>query len=365
MSDSHLGAGESHPARGPSGMTLRQEDIVNSFIEAVDAIISIKPDVCVHSGDLFHTARPTNRILATTGQQLYRLAVENGIPTVIIAGNHDAPRQAHVGAALDIFGHIDNLFIAARSKLRILDIKGARFFALPHCLTTAVQNEELTKCLPSHEAEYNILIVHGVAAGMPEFSMADLGEQEIPLEILQQFDYAALGHYHNHTRVSPRAFYAGSTERLSQSERDASKGFAVINMNPFEVEFRQVTTRNMVSLDTIDATGKRGDQLAEIIRDAVQQVDGSDKIVRLKVEGVTEETLKTMPADVITDLKQKSFSLDISFEKAASGEASIFGRSAIGRLDTGFLRFLETVDLQGFDIDKLKREALEYLADES
>ncbi len=346
-------------------MTLRQEDIVNSFIEAVDAIIDIKPDVCVHSGDLFHTARPTNRILTIAGQQLHRLAAENGIPTVIIAGNHDAPRQAHIGAALEIFEHIDNLHIAADSKLKVFDIQGSRFYTLPHCLTTTIQNEELKKCRPSDEARYSILIVHGVAAGMPEFSMADLGEQEIPLEILQQFDYAALGHYHNHTRVAPRAFYAGSTERLSQSERDAPKGFAVIEMEPFELDFHEVTSRKMVSLDAIDASGKRGDQLAEIIRDAVGKVDSSDKIVRLKVEGVTEETLKTLPVNVITDLKQSSFSLDISFEKATAGEATAFGRSAIGRLDTGFLRFLETVDLQGFDVDKLKREALEYLADEN
>ncbi len=101
FSDSHLGAGENHPKRGATGLTLRQEDIITSFIEAVDKIIAIKPDVCIHSGDLFDSVRPLNRIMAIAGQQLYRLAEEHGIPTVIISGNHDAPKQPHVGAAIE------------------------------------------------------------------------------------------------------------------------------------------------------------------------------------------------------------------------------------------------------------------------
>ena len=121
----------------------------------------------------------------------------------------------------------------------------------------------------------------------------------------------------------------------------------------------------MVSLPAIDATGKRGDQLAAIIQESLSAVDSSDKIVRLKVEGVSEETLKTIPVSVITELKQKSYSLDLSFEREKpADDTQGFGRSAIGRLDTGFLRFLETADLRGFDRERLKKEALEYLSDE-
>jgi len=365
LSDSHLGAGEGHARRGPDGLTLRQRDIIDGFIQAVDNIIQLKPDVCVHSGDLFHMVRPTNRIMAIAAEQLHRLASQASIPTVVIAGNHDAPKQAHHGAALQVFDYIDNLYISALSKLETFDIGRARFFALPHCLTAQVLSEQLPLCRPSGEVQYNILVIHGVAAGMPEFSMADLGEQEIPLSVLDRFDYVALGHYHNHTGVTPKAYYAGSTERLSQAERDHAKGFVVVDLNPLKVEFRKVRTRDMVSLPVIDASGKRGDQLAAIIKDNVNRVDSSDKIVRLKVEGVSEETLKTIPVSVITELRQKSYSLDITFEKAKSPDDSAgFGRSAIGRLDAGFLQFLETVNLHGFDMERLKRDALNYLAEE-
>jgi DNA repair exonuclease SbcCD nuclease subunit len=85
--------------------------------------------------------------------------------------------------------------------------------------------------------------MHGVAAGMPEFSMADLGEQELPVDLMDRFDYTALGHFHNYCQVGKRAWYAGSTERLSQAERDTAKGFLEIDLDPLTVKFHQVHTR--------------------------------------------------------------------------------------------------------------------------
>jgi DNA repair exonuclease SbcCD nuclease subunit len=200
---------------------------------------------------------------------------------------------------------------------------------------------------------------------MPQFSMADLGEQEIPVEVLNRFDYAALGHFHNFCQVAPRAWYAGSTERLSQAERDSDKGFAVIDMEPFRVRFEKVATRAMVDLRKINATGKRGDQVVTELRKALEQIDTSDKIVRIRVDNVTPEMLKTVPTDTLAELREKAYALDLQFEKAEPDEATgEFGRSAIGRLDLSFVEFLERADLSGFDRDRLVREAMKYLGSE-
>ncbi len=362
LSDSHLGAGAGHPKRGESGLTLRQEDIINSFVEAVDRIIQLKPDFCIHSGDLFDSVRPLNRIIAIAGQQLFRLAEEHEIPTIIICGNHDAPKQPHIGAALDIFANIDNLYISAAGTLSVFEIEGVKFFALPHCLTVETQKRELQKCVPDPDAVHNVLIMHGVASGMPEFSMADLGEQELPVEIMERFDYTALGHYHNYSQVAPRATYAGSTERLSQAERGVEKGFVEVDLDPFSIRFHEVKSREMADIQTIDAHGKRGDQLVELIEKNLEQIDGSDKIVRVNIEGVTAETVSTIPAERLAQLRQKSFALDIRFERDKDEEnAGQFGRSAIGRLDQSFIEYLKSADVKGFDKDRLISEALKYL----
>jgi len=367
LSDSHLGAGALHSKRGESGLTRRQEDVIRTFVEAVDRIVDIRPDICIHSGDIFDSVRPLNRIIALAGEQLHRLADRHGIPTVIITGNHDAPKQPHLGAALDIFRHIKNLHVASRSRLEVFEVSsGCRVYALPHCLTADLQKQELVRCVPDSSSGCNILVMHGVAAGMPEFSMADLGEQELPLDIMGRFDYTALGHFHNYCQVAPRAYYAGSTERLSQAERGVGKGFIEVTVEPFAVAFHKVQAREMVDLPVISAVGKRGDELAALIREHVEKVDSRNKIVRLKVQDVSEETLKTLPAGVINDLKQESFSLNITFEKEKTESAEYeFGRSGIGRLDTGFVEFLNSVDLKGFDKERLISEALRYLSLES
>jgi len=363
FADSHLGAGENHPRRGASGLTLRQEDIVNAFTEAVDRIIAIKPDLCIHSGDLFHAVRPINRIMAMAAEQLHKLAEQHGIPTILICGNHDAPKQPHIGAALEVFRQFENLYVVAAGRMEKIRLGEAAICALPHCLTVASQKEQLQLCTPDEKARYNIFVAHGVAAGMPEFSMADLGEQELPLDVLDRFDYAALGHFHNFCKVSGHGYYSGSTERLSQSERDADKGFCVVEFDPLRVQFEPVACRAMVDVPVINAAGKRGDQLAQILTETIEKIGASDKIVRVNVTGVSEETLKTIPSAQIAALKQKSFALDVRFEKETSDESSgTFGRSAIGRIDQGFLEFLEIVNLDGFDRDRLKQEALKYLA---
>jgi len=335
---------------------------MGAFAVAIDRIIELRPDLCIHSGDLFHKVRPLNSIMARAGLLLHRLAQENGIPTIIITGNHDAPRMPHVGAALDVYRQIDNLHVVSRGKIETIDLAGAKFHALPHCLTPQMQKEQLALLSVDPEARFNVLIAHGVIGGMPEFSMADLGEQELPQEITDPFDYTALGHFHNFCQVAHRAWYAGSTERLSQAERQSAKGFAVVDLDPFEVTFHKISTRPMVDIPVIDASGKRGDELATIINESLKGIDPSDKIVRVRVEGVSSETLKTLPANAVSDMKRESFALDIQFQREPEeGSEAGFGRAAIGRLDQGFIEYLDTLDLKGLDRNRLVREALKYL----
>ena len=365
FSDSHLGYGQGHARRAPSGLTMRQEDIIQGFRVAVDQIIEIKPDLCIHSGDIFDGVRPLNSIMAITGELLFNLAETAGIPTVVIAGNHDAPKQPFVGSAIDVYRQIDNLYVASSGRREVFELLGGKVHAVPHCLTGEILQEELRKCRPDPAANFNILVLHGVVAGMPEFSMADLGEQEIPKESFEGFDYVALGHYHNYSQVAPRAFYAGATERTSQSERDAKKGLVQVDLDPFGVTFVEIPTRAMVDVPAIDVSGKRGDEIAVALKAYIEKVGGEDKVIRLTVSGASEEALKTIPSAVIADLKQRSYALDIRFEKdKTETETTQFGRSAIGRLDQSFLSFLDTVDLKGFDIDRLRKEGLKYLSAE-
>ncbi len=57
----------------------------------VDSLLSKRPDVVLHSGDLFDSVRPSNRALSVVLEQLLRLS-EAKHPGVLIAGT--IPRRA-------------------------------------------------------------------------------------------------------------------------------------------------------------------------------------------------------------------------------------------------------------------------------
>jgi len=105
--------------------------------------------------------------------------------------------------------------------------------------------------------------------------------------------------------------------------------------------------------------------LATILQNKIDSIGSTDKIIRIKVEGVTEETLKTMPTEIISRLKEESFSLNINFQKAeGDNNGDPFGKTSIGKIDQSFIEFLHVADLKGFDRERLISEAMKYLSDE-
>jgi len=366
LSDSHLGAGEAYPRRDTTGLTFRQVDIINSFVEAVDRIVALKPDLCIHSGDLFHAVRPTNRIMTIAGEQLHRLVEQSGIPTVLICGNHDAPKLAATGAAIDVYRNMRNLHVVSSPELHLVHIAGGRIFAVPHMHNAEALKGAIRRAVQDISDGHNILVTHGVAAGLPQFSMADLGELEIPLELFEPFDYVAMGHYHNFSKVSERVWYAGSTERLSLAERDSRKGFIALELEPFQIQFQEVAARAMVDLPSIDAGALQADELLTLLDRKLADCHASDKIVRLTVTNVTDTILRSIPAAALGELRQKAFSLDLRFLRAPESRVSRpFGRTAISPLEAEFLKHLATIGLEEKERSVLYQEGLRYLHEES
>ncbi len=356
FADNHLGAG--------SG--ARENDILQSFAVAVDRIIALKPDLVINAGDLFHVVRPTNRVIAFASEQLLRLGREAKIPTVIISGNHDAPKQKNIGSVLSIFKDFENITVIYKSKYERFRFGDISISAVPHCLTTDILHDELDKIKPDPEAKYNLLILHGVVAGIKEFQMADLSEQEISSRYFELgFDYVALGHYHNYEKVAPNTYYSGSTERLSQSEATHSKGFVEVDLsNPDLKErmtFHKIPTRVMLDLKAVKAKGRSVDEIISELEEKIKSKQPEDKIIRLKVTDIPEETYRALPFDKIAQLKNESFSLDIKFEKEEKPEENLYADINLGRLDIAFDKFMDRKIVEDLDKSQLKKMALELL----
>ncbi len=359
FSDNHLGAGAGQ----------REQDILDSFSEAVDKIIDLKPDLVINAGDLFDAVRPTNRVIAWASQYLLKLGREAKIPTVIISGNHDAPKQRQIGAVLSIFREYENIHVIYRSRFERIRIGDCAVACVPHCLTNEILKEELDKAVPDPEAKYNILVLHGVAGGIREFEMADISEQEIPsAHFAKGFDYVALGHYHNFIEVdqgNPKTivYYSGSTERLSQSEAGHKKGFIELDLVARQRKpvFHEITTRRMYDIAPVTAKGRSADEIIAELESKVKSHQPEDSILRLKITDIPEETYRALPFDKIAQLRNESFSLDIKFEKEEREEDHQLTDINLGRLTDTFTAFVAGRAVENLDKERLKSLASDYL----
>jgi DNA repair exonuclease SbcCD nuclease subunit len=372
ISDSHLGASGFSRRLSPSGFNQREEDVCNSFQAAVDQIIELKPDFVLHAGDLFHTVRPTNRIINFAIRQILRV-VGAQIPMVIISGNHDTPKQRTVGSVFSFFEVLSPLLHAVyRNQYELVRLGDVAIHAIPHCLNQEDFSQELAKVKlgdgprttdDGRDLGFNILMLHGVVAGIREFSMGELAEQEIPSSSLERgFDYVALGHYHRYCQVESGGYYAGSTERLSMSELGQEKGFVEVDLKTKEVKFHPVPTREMIEFPSLDARELDQEQTLLEIEKRVQAENMEEKIVRLKVTDIPEHVYNSLDFRKIAELKSRTFHFDLKFEKKEEEARGQSTKTSIGKLNMEFQQFLKQAPVETLNKDRLLELGLRYLS---
>ncbi len=349
----------------PSGYNQREEDICRSFESAIDQIIQLKPDFVLHAGDLFHTVRPTNRIINFAVRQILRV-VNLQIPMVIISGNHDTPKQRAVGSVFSFFEVLSpHLHLVYRNQYELIRLGKVAIHAIPHCLNQEDFSKEAARVriISGQNVTFNLLMLHGVVAGIREFSMGELSEQEIPTSYLNKgFNYVALGHYHRFCQVESGGYYAGSTERLSLSELGQEKGFVEVNPETKEVKFHPVPTRDMIELFPIEAKELNQEQVIQEIERRIETEEVGEKIVRLKVRNIQEHIYNSLDFHRIGELKSKVFHFDLKFEREEKEETSQVAGTSIGKLNLEFKEFLKRVPVENLQKDRLLELGLRYLS---
>ncbi|MFK7808810.1 MAG: exonuclease SbcCD subunit D [Saprospiraceae bacterium] len=252
FSDTHLGYNELDRVTA-AGINLREQDFYDSFKQVIDEAIERKPDLVIHSGDFFHRPSPANRPMIEALEQLQRLS-DADIPIVIIAGNHSTPRTIYTSPILQAFKTIKNVFPIFNQGYEKVEFGDLVIHGLPHINDGKVLLGEMDKIAPI-EGKMNIMMLH-TSIGK-EYLMEEYGEQLYPkerLDVLNQFDYVALGHWHNFQKVSKltNGWYSGSTERMSDTEAGKEKGYCMLKLEKGKLcppEFIPIKTRAWFRLD--------------------------------------------------------------------------------------------------------------------
>jgi DNA repair exonuclease SbcCD nuclease subunit len=283
ISDLHLGYAQFN-------LEEREEDLYQSFNEAIDVSIREGVGLVILAGDLFHSPRPYGKAIMTLGNALKRLK-EKEIPAAFVLGEHDISRVRDVPFAY-VFS---NLGLAR-------PLRSEEPYLVKDCVVLGENKERRNnigglleklrvaeKIAKEHGSSKKVLVLHQGLTDFNKFA-GELNSTDLP----PGFDYYALGHYHEHLEkrfdfLGGLLAYPGSLD-LTPSEgiKETEKGFIIADMSGEEVatnwvEVEQMREQFSARVDYGDITNEL-DKIIDRSKAATQK-NGKKPVARIEVAG--------------------------------------------------------------------------------
>lgn len=226
-----------------------QREILNKILSAAD---EEKPDGILFAGDIYDKSTPSAEAVQVFDYFLAEL-VQREIPVYLIAGNHDSAERLAFGAKwMDQSRiYLSPVFDGEIRRIAMQDEYGiVNIYLLPFLRPSLVRHaypEEAEKVLDypsavelalSHlkldPSERHVLVAHQFVTGARccESEELQVGTvDQIPVSLLEPFDYTALGHIHSPQPVgNPYVRYCGSPLKYSFSEAGQEKSITVVEL---------------------------------------------------------------------------------------------------------------------------------------
>ncbi len=353
FSDLHIGV-ENYGRTDPNtGLSTRLGDFLAALDELVEFAQSNRVDLVVLAGDAYKGRDPSQTHQREFAIRLRRLSAA-GIPTFLLAGNHDLPAMASRANAVEIFATLDvpNVYVGsrlanhtintpagpvqivavpwptrgamlARDESRGLSIEQIRQATEDRMTAAIIRNvEALDPDTPAILTGH--VTVNGATTGT-ERSMMLGNDHVLNMSAIgqPQLEYVALGHIHKHQvlrAAAPVVAYSGSLQRVDFSEESDEKGFCVVDINPQappgqrlqDFQFHPIGARPFV---TVAATvpDVEANPTDFVVR-AIGRREVAGAIVRLRITLSSEQSARLRDADLRPALSSAHYVASISRE---------------------------------------------------
>lgn len=258
-------------------MLALQEEYLKQLVETVD---EYDVDAVLMAGDLYDRAIPPKEAVSLANEIFTILTQQLKVPVLVIAGNHDSNERVEYGSALLASSnlHIEG---TTKEKIRKVTIDNVNIYLLPyddHRNIRQVLGEEAIRTpeealraqLATIEADWdedsvNILMYHGFVINTQSGETLEESDSERPLsigavdfvshELMDAFDYVALGHLHKAQRVSSEKIrYSGSPLKYSKSEANHKKQQLLIDITKDHLEVTPIEIKVSKDLRVIKGT---------------------------------------------------------------------------------------------------------------
>lgn len=268
-----------------------QEKVLGDIIKAAK---NQSPDVIIIAGDIYDRSVPSGEAYEIFNDFLNGLAgLEEKIPVLIIAGNHDNAMRLHYASA---FLEKQRIYVSVKppendeehlKKIVLEDQYGkVNFYMLPFTKPGYVRwmfeeaeivdcNRAIREIIAREKIDYserNVLVAHQFFVSKdkePEKSDSELsyisvgGIDSVEIEWVRKFDYVALGHIHGAQHIGEEHIrYSGTPLKYSVSEENHNKAITVVTMGEKGTENQYDSISLIADKDVRSVKGKIEDIMA-------------------------------------------------------------------------------------------------------
>ena len=296
ISDTHLGLIQ-------YGLEEREQDIYDSFNQAIDISIQDKVDFVIFAGDIFHTPNPSGTAILQMANALKRLK-ENEIESFFVLGEHDISRVRSTPIPYVYHNLEFSKYVGRGEPVYYKDVMIVGFDKIRKNEMTGLEEKFLrVESLANDHKGHKILVLHQGITEVNKFA-GEVNSTDLP----KNFTYYAMGHLHDkflkqYDHLKGPLAYPGSTEMTtSEGIKETEKGFFKVDISDDEAkpEWIKLDTRPQISVKT------EFENIDSVIKELNEKISGLEKkpIIEIKIHG--ENLERDVVEEKIADLVIKS-----------------------------------------------------------
>ena len=277
ISDTHLGLIQ-------YGLEEREQDIYDSFNQAIDISIQDKVDFVIFAGDIFHTPNPSGTAILQMANALKRLK-ENEIESFFVLGEHDISRVRSTPIPYVYHNLEFSKYVGRGEPVYYKDVMIVGFDKIRKNEMTGLDEKFLrVESLVDKHKGHKILVLHQGITEVNKFA-GEVNSTDLP----KNFTYYAMGHLHDkflkqYDHLKGPLVYPGSTEMTtSEGIKETEKGFFKVDISNDEAkpEWIKLDTRPQISVKT------EFENIDSAIKELNEKISGLEKepIIEIKIHG--------------------------------------------------------------------------------
>ena len=281
ISDTHLGLEQ-------YGLEEREQDVYDSFNQAIDISIKDKVDFVIFAGDIFHTPNPSGKAILQMANALKRLK-QNSIESFFILGEHDISRIRATPVSYVYHNLEFSKYVGRGEPVYHKDVMIAGFDKIrKNEITTFEEKFRKLDSLAKQHSGHKILVLHQGITELNQFA-GELNASDLP----KNFTYYAMGHLHDKLvkdfdHLGGPLAYPGSTEMTtSEGIKETEKGFFEVDISSNEAK------PTWIKLDTRPQFSSKidFDEFDDSITKVIEKIGTFEKkpIIEIKIHGKTAE----------------------------------------------------------------------------